>query len=224
MRGVTVLRFKRCCRSLNGAVSPSRTTSSSPSSTACDCRKAETISGNAGEMSSPEREKMRASSAVRGDLHAHAVPFPLGGHLVGNKTGPVALLDRMGEHERAEDELAFGAGAFATAFEPGKEIRVRRGKRVPDLLDLGDLAAAHLGRARSWQAARRRRRAARRRAASERPAAARIETVEKPADHRTPSRLRSVASSGDDLGEPWRRLAPRASGHSSETVSAVSPT
>ncbi len=49
------LRLSRCCRSANGATSPSRITSSSPSSTPWNCI-ASTISGKAPEMSSAPRE------------------------------------------------------------------------------------------------------------------------------------------------------------------------
>ena len=164
-------------------------------------------------------------AAPGGDLHAHAVPFPFGGNLVGVEPGPIAFLDRMRQHQRAENGLALGAGARAAVLEPGEEVGVGRRQRVPDLLDVGQRVAAHLRQRRLGEA---RRDTDARRAAEQlqqRPAPAHVEPVEEVADDRA---RRCCAGPAPAPQRPRRgeaRVARRGlSGHSSETVSAVSPT
>ena len=72
----------------------------------------------------------------RHDLHADAVPFPLGAVLGGVECREIGRLERVGEHGRAEDGRIRRIGALAPALEPGEQIGIGRRKPVPDLLDI----------------------------------------------------------------------------------------
>ncbi len=74
----------------------------SPSVTQIVARKGLTISGKAGEMSSPWRREDAHATAPRGDLHADAVPLPLCEKIVRDQVRPVLVLDRIGEHHGPE--------------------------------------------------------------------------------------------------------------------------
>ena len=87
----------------------------------------------------------------------------------------------MREHDGTEHRLGAGIGTFGLAVEPREEIEIGWLERVPDLFDLGDVAAIALGQRRAREA---RRNADTRRSAEElqkRPTAGGIELIEKAA-------------------------------------------
>ena len=146
-------------------------------------------------------------SAPGGDLHAHAVPLPFGGYLVGIEPGPVAFLDRVRQHQRAEYGLAFRVGPRPAVIEPCEQVCVRWGNRVPHLLDVGQLMAAHL---RQRRLGKTRRDADARRPADElqqRPAPAHVEAIEEIADDGRHVVSRGKLQRRDDLGEARRGAA-----------------
>ena len=107
----------------------------------------------------------------------------------------------MRQHQRAEHGLAFGAGPRPAVVEPGEQVGVGRRKRVPHLLDVGQLVAAHLRQRRLGET---RRDADARRAADQlqqRPAPAHVEAVEEVADDGGDVVARGELQRRDDLGE-----------------------
>ncbi len=97
-----------------------------------------------GDLVAGAREQARLAASCR-DLHAHAIPFPFGGDLVRREVAPVAVLDGMREHERAEHRLVLVRGLLSLALEPGEEIHIGLLDRVPDFLDVAHGMAAHVG-------------------------------------------------------------------------------
>ena len=149
-----------------------------------------------GDLVAGAREQARFAAGGR-DLHAHAVPFPFGGDLVRREVAPVAFLDRMREHERAEDRLVLVRGFLSPAFEPGEEIHIGLLDRVPDFLDVAHGMPAHVGERLLGEAGR----DADARGAGEqlqqRPAAARIEAVEHRREQRAEIFLRRGREGGN---------------------------
>ena len=83
-------------------------------------------------------------------LHADAVPFPLGG-IVGHVDG--AVLQRVGQHEGAEQRQVLGAGCRAAVDGPIKQGGIGRGLAVPMLFhiingNIEGLGKGHLGQPR----------------------------------------------------------------------------
>ena len=113
-RPVTALRLRRCCRSLKEATSPSRFTSSSPSSTPAERHRLDQVREGGGDVVATARVEPHAARGGR-DLHADAVPFPLGEIAVelGRDLGDVLVLDRMGQHQRPEHRHVLGRGPRA---------------------------------------------------------------------------------------------------------------
>ena len=95
-------------------------------------------------MSSAPRDHTRRPPGGRRELHPDAVPLPLRAVGLRRDRGGVRLLQRMGEHQRAEDRRVARIGAGAMPFEPGEEIVVGRLQPVPDLLDRIELDAGPL--------------------------------------------------------------------------------
>ena len=144
------------------------------------------------------------------DLNADAVPFPFGGEVFCGEFRPVVVLDRMREHDRAEGRLEAGIGFVGSAVEPGEEFEVGRLERVPDFLDLADVAAVGFGERGAGEP---RRDADARRAADQlqrRPSPRGVERVEDvPQSFRAFGR-RAGLHRGDDEIEGWGvRYAPR---------------
>ena len=119
-----VLRPSRCCSALKLAAPPASPpwwlprTSSSPSSTA-GIVSASAISGKrAGDVVAGARVEPRLAAGVD-QLHADAVPFPLG-DVVGEVEHRV--LERVGEHERAEQRHRLGVGRRRAVGGPGEQL------------------------------------------------------------------------------------------------------
>ena len=182
---------------VEGAISPSRMTSSSPSTTTSRFMNAPRISERRRDVVAGAREHADLGS-VRGDLDADAVPFPLGDEVARVEAGAVALFDGVGEHHRAEHGPRAGVGPRAPAVEPEEEVAVGRGERVPDLLDVADLHGKRLGERRLGEAGgdTDARRAAEQ--LQQCPAAAHVQTVEQAADEARQIRRQALAHRGDD--------------------------
>ena len=81
--------------------------------------------------------------APPGGLDADAVPFPLareGGRIEFREVR--LLVDRVGEHRRAERRGVEGGGALPPPLDPGEQAEIRRLQPVPDLLHRIGLVAA----------------------------------------------------------------------------------
>ena len=141
---VTTLRFSRCCRSANGATTPSRITSSSPSSTAWKSI-ASRISGKAPEMSSAPREYSRRPPAVATSCTRMPSHFHSARQSGGCSAAMSACFQRVREHRRAEHRRVGRVGLRPAALQPGEQRQIGRCKPVPDLLDVVGLDAADLG-------------------------------------------------------------------------------
>ena len=107
-------------------------------------------------MSSPVREKSRWTAAgagtAGGGLHADTVPFPFGAKVGRIEAFGVALLQRMGEHGRAERRGVDRVRTTGAALQPVEQGRVGRGETVPDLLHFVGFAAAEAGERRLGEA------------------------------------------------------------------------
>ena len=76
------------------------------------------------------------------ELDADPVPLPFGQIVV--QRDP-RFLERMGEHEGAEDRHVLGGRLRAAALRPIEDRRVRRADAVPDLLDRIDVEFERIG-------------------------------------------------------------------------------
>ena len=84
-------------------------------------------------------------SAHRHDLHADAVPFPLGRELGEIERGPVAVFQRVRQHQRAEHWRVGHVRLRCAPLQPREQRLVGRRQPVPDLLHVIDLEARHIG-------------------------------------------------------------------------------
>ncbi len=75
------------------------------------------------------------------ELDADPVPFPLGGIV---REIDLNVLQRMGEHEGAEDRRVGGGRPLAPALGPGEQRQIRGPQPVPDLLHLVDIEPERL--------------------------------------------------------------------------------
>ncbi len=72
-------------------------------------------------MSSPVRENSETLPLPSDELHADAVPFPLGGEVGGIEHREVLLLvDRVGQHQRMEARGVIDVGALALPSSQAK--------------------------------------------------------------------------------------------------------
>ena len=172
------------------------------------------------------RARIEPLLAAAGDeLHADAVPFPLGQVFVRVEPGEVAILDRLRQHQRAKIRQIASLRRRTAALEPVEQRLVGRGHPVPDLFDPIDSTSLHSA---SAVLARRADTPIRRLPvtsfnSAQRPVA--VQRIEPGPEHCATS-LRLVALQPlDDLGQARDVPAPpRVSGQISATVSARSPT
>ncbi len=145
---------------------------------------------------------VEAALVAFGDgLDADAVPFPFGGEVGGVQAGEVVLLDRVGEHDRAEGGEGGADGLRAGAGEPGEEGDVRGGEAVPEFLDLGDVLVAEGGEGLFGEAGGDADAKAAGDELEEGEAAGVVEAVEEVLDHLRALAARGGVEAGDDLAE-----------------------
>ena len=143
------------------------------------------------------------------DLHADAVPLPLGREVGEVERRPVRVLQRVRQHQRPEHRRVDHVGPRPAPVEPGEQRLVGRRQRVPDLLDVGDVEAGHLGHRRLGEP---RRHADAQRAGQQleqRPAPRGVERVEPGLQPRPQLVAADQGQLGDDVGEAWRVPSPR---------------
>ena len=85
-------------------------------------------------------------------LHADAIPFPLRRKLGRVQRGEIRLVQRMGQHGRAEGRGIVGDGAGLAALHPGEKIEIGRLEAMPDLFDIIGIEPAHGGHRRLGEA------------------------------------------------------------------------
>jgi hypothetical protein len=161
-------------------------------------------------------------------LHADAVPFPLGGVIGRIEPCQIALLDRIGEHDGMEDRRRRQRRLAAPALQPGKQALVGRLQPVPECLDLGHVRAAELGQRLLGETGRDADAQRAGRELDEGEAAGGVEAVEQIADVSAHLGAAERVHLGDHLAEPRLGKAERSMSRSlsqtSEMVSARSPT
>ena len=145
--GVTVLRFSRCCRSAKGAIAAVRR--GAPGARRRARRRSRARRRGRGRRRRCRRRcgnRAGGRAGLGGGLDADAVPFPFGGE--------VGRVERRRDRpRRARGRASPGGTAWrrpatglrAGAVQPGEERDVGRREAVPELLDLGDVAAAEVG-------------------------------------------------------------------------------
>jgi hypothetical protein len=90
--------------------------------------------------------KTRDASAVRIEgrhrLHPNPVPFPFGDEICRIESAHVRVLQRMGEHRRAEWRRIVARGLAGAPLEPGEQVEIGRAQAGPHQLDLRRLLVA----------------------------------------------------------------------------------
>ena len=132
----TALRFSRCCRSANGATTPSRITSSSPSSTASEVHRLDDL--GKGARRCPRRRASRAAAARRAPPAARGcrpTSIPRGTPAASSaaRSGASSGCASIGGRNTGAPA---GSGRVAAPLQPGEQRQVGRRQAVPHLLDL----------------------------------------------------------------------------------------
>ena len=201
------MRLSRCCRSLKGATSPLRAHQQLAVEHGIEVEPADHVGKAVRYVVARARIEMHLAGP-RHDLHADAVPLPFGGEIGGFERLPIGILQRMRQHQRPEGWRTGHVRPRSAPLEPGEQRLVRRRERVPDLLDIADGKARHLGRRRLGKA---RRYADAQRAGQqldERPPPCRVERIEPGLQPRPQVVAPDQRQLRDDVGEAWRSPLP----------------
>ena len=148
-------------------------------------------------------------AARRGDLHADAIPFPLGAEVRRVERVELGPLDGIGQHGRQEGAACVAAGPRRSLQQPVEQRPIGRVQSVPDLLDGIDRLVADIGCRLLGQPRRDADAQGAGQELQQRPAAGRIQRVQPVLEDRRRLHFRGALQCIDDLAQRRRRPGVR---------------